>query len=182
MTTIRNRSRPFSLVVALLAVGMFAAVGFRVGQSARSTDAAAAGIWQRAASAAYSPARTRAYRDSWQTGFKRGWRSGVTAGTAAGANAGRAAGRAAAAAETAIANEVAAALASTPVRFKPGTKTERCIEVPGGLCEALGPRVTGRHCPAGSQADPQGGVVCVPEVLVLAARMAHAPNANLFTH
>jgi hypothetical protein len=181
MTPVRNRSRPFSLVVALLAIGMLAAVGFRVGQSARNTTADAAGTWQTAAAAAYSPARARAYGIAWHTGYKRGWRSGVAAGAAAGAKAGQAAGRTAAAAAAVVANEVAAALAATPVKLKPGTKTERCIELPGGLCETLGPRVTGKRCPPGSRADPEGGVVCVPEVLVLAARMAHATSAKLFS-
>lgn len=178
MSAVRNRSRPFSLVVALLAVCMFAAVGFRVGQSERSSAANAASTWKLAATEAYSPARAHAYELAWNAGHARGWRSGVAAGTAAGADSGRAAGQTAAAAATAVANQVAAALAATPVRLEPGTKTERCIEVPGGLCEALGPKITGRRCPSGSRANPEGGVVCVPDVLVLAARIASVSSAK----
>lgn len=160
---------------------LFAAVGYRVGQSQRNSAADATSTWQLASTAAYSPARTTAYRIAWQRGYANGWRSGVAAGTAAGLRAGRSAGRAEAAAGTVAARAVAAALASTPVRLARGTKTERCIVVSGGLCETLGPRVTGRRCPPGSLADPQGGVVCVPEVLLMAARVAKAPKVSLFT-
>lgn len=177
----RNRSRPFNLLVVMLAIGLFATVGFRIGRTAQTTATDVASTWQDAASAAYSPARAQAYRHAWREGYERGWRSGSAAGASAGTIAGRAAGRAAAAPAAAIAIEVAAALADSPVRLTPGTKTERCVEVAGGLCEALGPRITGKHCPAGSRADPEGGIVCIPDVLVLAARVAHAPSAKLFS-
>jgi hypothetical protein len=76
---------------------------------------------------------------------------------------------------------VAAVLAATPIRLEHGFKTERCIEVADGLCETLGPRITGKDCPRGSVADPEGGVVCVPQVLLLAARAAGAPSAGIFS-
>jgi hypothetical protein len=178
---VKSTPRPFSILVALLAVCMFGAVGFRVGQSVRTSESDASSAWQAAETAAYPSARARAYRSGWQAGYGRGWRAGTAAGAAAGARAGRAAGRAEAAVGTVAAREVAAVLAATPVKLGHSIRTHRCVEVAGGLCEALGPRITGRHCPPGSVADPQGGVVCVPKVLLIAARMAKAPSVSLFT-
>jgi hypothetical protein len=177
----RKTSRPFSFLVAVLAVCMFAAVGYRVGQSTQSSAAQAASTWQDAAAAAYAPARAYAYRIAWRHGYRQGWNAGIAAGASSGRRAGRAAGRARAAVRTTVARALAAALAATPVKIEPGTKTERCIEVAGGLCEALGPRITGKRCPPGSVADPKGGVVCVPGVLLLAARMTDTPTVRLFT-
>ncbi len=177
----RKTSRPFSIVVALLAVCMFAAVGFRVGRSERNSTTDAASTWQDAAAAAYTPAKSVAYRIARQHGFASGWKAGVAAGRSSGARAGRAAGSAEATQGTTAARALAAALADTPVHLNAGVKTNRCIEVAGGLCEALGPKVTGRQCPRGSVADPEGGVVCVPEVLLLAARMTGAPSVQVFT-
>jgi hypothetical protein len=160
---------------------MFAAVGFRVGRSEQSSTADAATVWQDAAAAAYSPARTGAYRVAQRHGYAQGWKAGITAGESSGSRAGRAAGIAEATKGTIAARAVAAALAATPIHLKAGVKTNRCVEVSGGLCEALGPRITGRRCPQGSVADPEGGVVCVPEVLLLAARITGAPSAQVFT-
>jgi hypothetical protein len=170
-----------SALVAVLSVCLFAAVGFRVGQSQKSSSRDAANTWQLAAEAAYSPARTNAYRIAWARGYARGWRSGTAAGAAKGSRAGATAGQAEAAVGTVAARAVAAALAATPVRLTSGVKTERCIVVAGGLCETLGPRITGKRCPPGSIADPEGGVVCVPEVLLMAGRIANAPQVKLFT-
>jgi hypothetical protein len=178
---VRKGLRPFSVLVAILAVCMFAAVGFRVGQSQRSSDSDAASTWETAAAAAYSPARASAYRTAWRHGYERGRADGAAAGSSAGARAGTAAGSAEAAAGSSAARAVAAVLAATPVKLQHGVRTERCIEVAGGLCETLGPRVTGRSCPSGSVADPEGGVVCVPQILLEAARMAGAPSAGIFT-
>lgn len=177
----RKGPRPFSVLVAILAVCMFAAVGFRVGQSQRSSDADAASTWQTAATAAYSPARASAYRAAWRHGYDRGRSAGAAAGKSAGGRAGTAAGSAEAAVGTSAARAVAAVLAATPVKLGHGVRTERCIEVAGGLCETLGPRITGRSCPSGSVADPEGGIVCVPQVLLEAARIAGAPSAAIFT-
>jgi hypothetical protein len=176
-----TRTRPLSILVAILAVCVFAAVGFRIGQSRRSSDADATSTWQTAAAAAYTPARANAYRASWRHGYEHGWSAGVDAGKSAGARAGAAAGGAEAAAGSAAARAVSSVLAATPIKLGQGVRTERCIEVAEGLCEALGPRVTGQRCPAGSVADPEGGVVCVPQVLLLAARLADAPGARIFT-
>ena len=176
----RRGPRPFSILVAILAVCMFAAVGFRVGQSQRSSNTDAATTWQAAASAAYSPARASAYRAAWRHGYDRGRTVGAAAGKRAGARAGAAAGRAEATVGSAAARAVAAVLAATPVKLEHGIKTDRCVEVADGLCETLGPRITGKGCPSGSVADPEGGVVCVPRVLLLAARVAGAPSAGIF--
>jgi hypothetical protein len=178
---VRKGPRPFSFLVAILAVCMFAAVGFRVGQSQRSSKTDAASTWQTAAAAAYSPARATAYRSAWHHGYARGWAAGAVHGKSAGSRAGSTAGSAEAAVGTSAARAVAAVLAATPVKLEHGVRTERCIEVAGGLCETLGPRITGRSCPSGSVADPEGGVVCVPQVLLEAARMAGAPGAGIFT-
>lgn len=159
---------------------MFAAVGFRIGQSQQISAADAASTWQTAAAAAFAPARASAYRAGWRHGYQRGWVAGVAAGSSAGAGAGALAGRSEAAAGSAVARSVASVLAATPIRLEPGIKTERCIEIADGLCETLGPQITGHGCPSGSVADPQGGVVCVPQVLLLAARLANAPGAGVF--
>lgn len=176
----RKGPRSVSVLVAILAVCMFVAVGFRVGQSQRSSGADAASTWQTAAAAAYSPARASAYRTAWHRGYERGWAAGAAHGKLTGARAGSAAGSAEAAVGTSAARAVAAVLAATPVKLEHGVRTERCIEVAGGLCETLGPRITGKSCPSGSVADPEGGVVCVPQVLLEAARMVGAPGAGIF--
>lgn len=176
----RTRTRPFSILVAILAVCMFAAVGFRIGQSQRSSSADAASAWQTAAAAAYNPARANAYRVGWRHGYEHGRAAGMAAGTSAGARAGGAAGRAEASAGSDAARAVSSVLAATPVKLEARVRTERCVEVAEGLCETLGPRVTGRACPTGSVAYPEGGVVCVPRVLLLAARLAKAPSASIY--
>jgi hypothetical protein len=176
----RRSPRPFSFLVAALAICMFAAVGFRIGQSQRSSAADAAGVWQTASVTAYSPARSGAFRISWRRAYDQGWRAGSAAGRSAGAHSGAAAGRAEVSVGSAAARAVAAVLAATPVKLGRHTATERCVEVAGGLCEALGPRITGKRCPPQSVADPEGGVVCVPQVLLLAARLAGAPSASVF--
>jgi hypothetical protein len=168
-------------VVALLAACLFAAVGFRIGQSTQTSPSDVSNAWQTAELAAYPSARQSAYRTAWRDGYRRGRKAGSAAGAAAGARAGRAAGEAVAAPGAVAAREVAAVLAATPVKLGAGVKTDRCVEVAGGLCEALGPRITGRRCPSGSVPDPKGGVVCVPQVLLAAARMAKAPSVSLFT-
>jgi hypothetical protein len=173
--------RPFSLLVAALALGVFAAVGSRVGQSTRASAAQAATTWQAAAATTFSHARSGAYRLAWQQAYKPGWSAGIAAADSAATRAGRAAGRAEAATRALAASALAAVLAATPVRLKRGIKTDACVPVGGGLCEVLGPRVTGRRCPPASVPYPEGGVVCVPRVLLLAARMTNAPNLGVFT-
>jgi hypothetical protein len=42
--------------------------------------------------------------------------------------------------------------------------TQQCVQVGGGLCEVLGPAVTGRPCPPLSAPGARGDV-CVPELL-----------------
>jgi hypothetical protein len=177
----KKTSRAFSVIVALLAVCVFAAVGYRIGRSTQSSPSDVASAWQSAELAAYPAAKASAYRIAWRSGYKHGFKAGTAAGATAGTRAGRVAGHAESTAGAVAAREVAAVLEATPAKLAPGVKTERCVEVAGGLCEALGPRITGRHCPPGSVADPKGGVVCVPRVLLVAARIAKAPSVSLFT-
>lgn len=177
----RRSPRPVSFLVAILAVCVFAAVGFRIGQSQRTSTGDADVTWQAAAAAAYSPARESAFRIAWRHAYEHGWSNGLGAGSAAGAQGGSAAGRAEASVGSTTARAVASVLAATPVRLGRGVKTERCVEVAGGLCEALGPRITGKSCPTDSVADPEGGVVCVPQVLLLAGRLAGSPALSVFT-
>jgi hypothetical protein len=165
-----RRSRAFSIVVPLLMVCLFAAVGLRAGQIVRPSPADAAGTWQSAAAASYSHARANAYRTAWQAAYRQGWGAGTAAGSAAGARAGRAAGRARAAVRAAAISTLRAILAHAPRSLKRGVKTERCVPVGGGLCEVLGPRVTRRRCPPASTPYVEGGAVCVPRVLQLLAR------------
>jgi hypothetical protein len=165
-----RRSRPFSILVALLVVCLFAAIGFRVGQIVRPSPAAAASTWQSAAASSYAQARAEAYRLAYQQNYGRGWRAGTTAAAAAGSRAGRAAGYTTAASRADAARAVAAVLASSPRKLRRGVKTEACVAVAGGLCEVLGPRVTGRPCPPASVVYPEGGAVCIPRVLMVAAR------------
>lgn len=166
----KRRSRPFSVLVALLVVCLFAVVGLRVGQLVRPSPADAASTWQSAAASSYADARGSAYRHAWQQGYALGWRAGIVAADAAGARAGRAAGRAQVALRAVAARALAAVLASTPHQVRRGVKTHACVPVAGGLCEVLGPRVTGRPCPPNSVAYPEGGAVCVPRVLLLLTR------------
>jgi hypothetical protein len=175
---LRRRSRPFSVVVAALVVCLFAAVGFRVGQIVRPSTADAASTWHDAAASSYSHARADAYRQSWQKGNGEGKRAGAAAGAAAGTRAGVAAAHAQASIRAVAAEAIAAALTSSPRRVTRGVRTRACIVVAGGLCETLGPRVTGKPCPPGSVPYAEGGVVCIPRVLVLAAKATGAAGTD----
>jgi hypothetical protein len=166
----RRSSRAFSVLVATLMVCLFTAVGLRAGQIVRPSPADAASTWQSAAANSYSQARTRAFPAAYRPAYDSGWRAGVAAADAAGLEAGRAAGRARAAARAVAARALAAVLAATPRTLKRGIRTEMCVPVAGGLCEVLGPHVTGRPCPAGSVAYAEGGEVCLPRILLMLAR------------
>jgi hypothetical protein len=166
--------RPFSVVVLALVVSVFGALGFRVGRSDRVSIARATSTWVAAASAAYSHTRSSAYQLAWKRSYRRGLRAGRAAGIAAGTAAGRSAGQARSAARAEAARALAAALPPAPIKLAPGTKIDKCVPVGGGVCEVLGPALTGKPCPSASVPNPEGGVVCVPRVLILAARLAHA--------
>ncbi len=166
----RTGSRPFSILVALLLICLFGAIGFRVGQIVRPSAADAASTWQSAATSSYAHAKGVAYRAAWHRGYASGWRAGNAAADSAAARAGHAAGEAAAAVQAVAARALAAALAATPRKLPRRVKTEACVAVAGGLCEVLGPRVTKRPCPPGSVAYPEGGAVCIPRVLLVLAR------------
>lgn len=166
----RRRSRPVSILVALLLICLFGAVGFRVGQLVRPSAADAADTWQSAALQSYARTRTAAYNRAWRRGYAGGWRAGAAAADVAGRQAGRAAGQSWAAARAVAARALDAALAATPHDLRRGVRTESCVPVAGGLCEVLGPRITGKPCPPESVAYPEGGAVCVPRVLLTAAR------------
>jgi len=166
----RKRSRPFSVLVALLLACLFAAVGFRVGQIVRPSTADAASTWQSAAALSYARARAGAYRTAWPSGFGQGWRVGSSTANSQAERAGRSAGRAEATARAVAARIVASVLAATPHALRHGVRTESCVPVAGGLCEVLGPRVTGKPCPPASTPYPEGGAVCIPRVLLAAAR------------
>jgi hypothetical protein len=170
--------RPYSVLVALLAVCLFATVGYRIGRSERASAADAASTWGSAAAATFSHARSAAYRLTWQRAYRQGRHDGAAAAQRAGAAAGRAAGRSQAAANAAATRALAAALASAPIKLRKGMKTDRCVPIAGGLCEVLGPRVTGKRCPPASVPNVEGGIVCVPRVLLRAARM-NAPSPLL---
>jgi len=166
----RRTSRVFSVVVALLMVCLFAAVGYRAGQIVAPSPADAASTWQSAAANSYSEARLRGYRATYPPAYERGWLAGIAAADTAGAGMGRAAGRARAAARAVAARALAAVLAATPRTLRRGVRTEMCVPVAGGLCEVLGPHVTGRPCPPGSVAYAEGGEVCLPRILLLISR------------
>jgi hypothetical protein len=167
---VRRRSRAFSVLVACVLVCLFAAVGFRAGQIVRPSAADAAGTWQSAAAASYSHARTSAYAVAWKRAYINGWRDGTSAARRAGARAGRAAGSVQAAARAVAARALADALAASPRRLERSATTEACVPVSGGLCDVLGPAVTGKACPPSSVAYPEGGAVCIPRLLLLVAR------------
>jgi hypothetical protein len=167
---VSRRFRPFSILIALLMVGVFAATGLRVGELVRPSAADAASTWQSAANTSYSRARANAYRHAWAHGYAIGWRDGIAAADTAGANAGRAAGQAAAAIRAVAARALASVLAATPRKLPRRVKTESCVAVAGGLCEVLGPHVTGKPCPRASVAYPEGGAVCIPRLLLTLAR------------
>jgi hypothetical protein len=168
----RGRIRPLSVLVLALVISVFGALAFRVGRSSRPTGARAMSAWAAAASAAYSQNRSSAYLLAWNRSYGQGRAAGSTAGKAAGTRDGRSAGQAASAARADAARALAAALPPPPIKLAPGTTIDRCVPVGGGVCEVLGPAVTGRPCPSASVPNPEGGVVCVPRVLILAARLA----------
>jgi hypothetical protein len=78
------------------------------------------------------------------------------------------------------ARALSAALTSSPRRLGHGVRTKPCVVVAGGLCEALGPRVTGKPCPPGSVPYTEGGAVCIPRVLLLAAQATGAAGTARF--
>lgn len=166
----RNRSRPVSILVAILVVSLFGLVGFRVGQIVRPSPADAASTRQSAAAASYSRARQSAYNVAWRRSYAHGWRAGVRTADAAGTRAGRSAGQTQVAVRAVAARQLASVLAAAPRKLKANANTERCVPVAGGVCEVLGPRVTGRPCPPGSVANPEGGAVCIPSVLLALSR------------
>ncbi len=172
--------RVFSLAVVTIALAVFAGVGYLVGRVERTSQANAANVRAGAASATYRRAKTAAYHRGFRAQYRRGVSAGATSGSKTGARLGRSAGRAAATslAITDQAKALAATLASTPVSLKRTTRTRTCVPVGGGLCEVLGPGVTGKRCPRASAPSVEGGIVCIPQVLVQAAQAAGVPGAG----
>jgi hypothetical protein len=168
----RRRIRPLSILVLALVISVFGALGVRVGRSSRTSATRATSAWAAAASAAYFKNRSNAYQVAWNRSYGQGRAAGRAAGKAAGTREGRSAGQALSAARADAARALAAALPPPPIKLAPGTTIDRCVPVGGGVCEVLGPAVTGRPCPSASVPNPEGGVVCVPRVLILAARLA----------
>jgi len=175
--------RVFSLAVVAIAIAAFAGVGYLVGRVERTSQASAASVQASAASVTYRRAESSAYHRGFKAQYGRGLAAGTASGTKTGAHLGRSAGRAAAAsaAVTDQARALAAALASTPVALKRNAKTRICVPVGGGLCEVLGPGVTGKQCPRASTPSAEGGIVCVPQVLVQAAQAAGVPGLDTLT-
>lgn len=170
--------RPYSVLVAILAVCLFAAVGYRIGQTARVSASDAASAWGNAAASAYPQARTKAYSLAWQRSYRLGASAGAAVARRAATTAGNSAGRSLAAVRAVAARALAAALASAPVTLPKQLKTDRCVPIAGGLCEVLGPTVTGKRCPRSSVPNIEGGIVCVPRVLLLALRGASPSGAE----
>ncbi len=175
--------RVFSLAVVAIAVAAFAGVGYLVGRVDRTSQASAASVQASAASVTYRRAEPNAYHRGFKDQYGRGLAAGTASGIKTGARFGRSAGRAAAAslAVTDQTKALASALASAPVSLKRNTKTHTCVQVGGGLCEVLGPGVTGKQCPRGSAPSPVGGVVCVPQALLQAAQAAGVPGIDGLT-
>ena len=169
----RRGSRRLSVLVALLMVALFAVVGFRVGQIVRPSTADAASTWQSAAAASFSKAKANEYRRAWTRAYRRGLRAGRLAAQSAGTRAGRAAGQLVTARRRLAARAVAQALAATPRQLRHHVKTDACVPVSGGLCEVLGPRVTGKPCPPGTVPYAEGGAVCIPRLLLAVAQTAN---------
>jgi len=174
MSRPRRTIRPLSILVAAIVLAAFGGVGFRVGLTHRTTQSGAANAWGSAAAAAYSRARAASYRLAWRASYHQGWTRGIESAHAVGTRAGRTAGHAEAAKRASAAYAVATALASSPIRLSRATKTNTCVPVADGLCEVLGPAVTGKPCPPASVPNLEGGVVCVPRVLLQAAQIADA--------
>jgi hypothetical protein len=174
----RRRTRPFSILVVALVIVVFGALGFRVGRTERPSGTRATSAWATAAAAAYAQTRDSAYRLAWGRAYRRGWTAGTAAARTAGTRAGLDAGRARIKADAQAARALAAALPPAPIKLTASTTLDKCVPVGGGLCEVLGPSVTGKPCPSGSVPNPEGGVVCVPRLLKLAARLANAASAG----
>jgi hypothetical protein len=154
---------------------LFAAVGYRVGQSARATAADAASAWGGAAAASFSHARASTYHTAWLHASRQGLSNGAAAARSAAVPAGHAAGAAQARSRATASRALAVALASAPITQPPNMKTERCLPIAGGLCEVLGPAVTGKRCPRSSVPDVEGGIVCIPRLLLRVAETTAPP-------
>ena len=135
-----------TLLVVALCIG-----GFALGRSDRTTKAAAQADARTARAQAFTAADAGAYRASWSRGYADGLKRGEHHGREAGATAGRRKGKMVAS------QRAAAARSSAPAR---------CVQIPGGPCEAPGPGVTDRSCPSGSVPNADGGVVCVPHSVI----------------
>jgi hypothetical protein len=178
----RTRARPVraaSILVAALAVSAFAGVGFLVGRTDRPSPLQAAQVRTSAAADAYRRAELDGYRAAWRAGYRLGKSRGGSAGSASGRRAGLSAGRAEAAKRATALGFVRRVLATAlaPVVLNRSTVRDRCVEVGGGLCEVLGPGVTGRPCPTASVPTPEGGVVCVPQLLIQGSQQTAAGDA-----
>jgi len=118
----------------------------------------------------YSHAEASAYHHAWRRGYAIGWRAGVAAADSAAARAGQTAGRAEATLRAVAARALSSVLRATPRKLPRRVRTEACVEVSDGLCEVLGPQITGKPCPSGSVAYPEGGAVCIPQLLLVLSR------------
>jgi len=180
MRPVRRRVHAWSILVVAVTAAAFAAVGFLAGRTSRPTIADAASAHAGAAGAGYAQGEASMYPVSWHNAYRRGWAAGVRAAKATAAADGRAAGRAEAARRTASteAASLTAALTIAPAAVTKQTKTEKCVPLSNGLCEALGPGATGKPCPAGSTPNIPGGVVCIPRVLIVATHVAEQASVE----
>jgi hypothetical protein len=155
------------MLVAALAISIFALVGFLVGQASRTRSQAAGRVRASAELSSYRRAHELAFRVAWQAAYRAGWKRGTLAGSRDGSSAADSLLARRAAAARARRRAAQAALATTvSVR---GARTDRCVEVGGGLCEVLGPGATGKPCPTGSIPEARGGLLCIPTSLIRAA-------------
>jgi hypothetical protein len=180
VTRRRRPTWPFSLAVVALVASLAGLFTFVVGRDLRTPASKAGAVRVSATSTAYGNAKSAAYRAGYAAAYRGGWARGVALARGNGARAGRAAGRAEAArrAAAAAAARSVFALATAAIPRAAARRTNRCVEVGGGLCEVLGPGATGRPCPAQSVPNPANGVVCVPQVLIQASPAATAAASS----
>jgi hypothetical protein len=165
-------SRTFSVIVVVLLASAAGAFSFAIARRLRTSPVQATAVRVSATSSAYGSAKTVAYRTAYAAAYRQGWSAGVAAARKAGRRAGGTAGLTAAARRAAEARRAAAlqaadrvlAIADATVPRSATRRTQQCVQVGGGLCEVLGPAVTGRPCPPLSSPGTRGDV-CVPQLL-----------------
>ena len=174
----RRSRRAFSLAVVVVLAAAVGAFSFAITRRLRTSPVQASATRVSATSSAFGTAKATAYHIAYRSSYRRGWSAGVAAARSAGRRDGRAAARAERAKRALAADYIRRSLALGAVGITPAQAehTDQCVQVGGGVCEVLGPGLTGRPCPPQSRPDPRGQVVCVPQVLIQRRSLPSVPR------